>query len=160
MKKATIENIIHDDTKGMTIIVKTVARMMIALILLFGFYIIIYGHLTPGGGFAGGVILAIAYTLMMLAFSRHIALVKFSNFWTSVFDNLGMLAFILIAYIGLAFGFFIHNFIWHGNPFHLVSAGIIPLCNIAIGIKVGAALYAIFIGLSIYGRLILQEEEE
>jgi len=159
MKQNIIDEIIHDRTKGMTIIVKTIARIMIAMILLFGFYIVIYGHLTPGGGFAGGIILAVAYVLMMLAFSKHIALTKLSSFWSSLFDNLGMLAFIVIAYIGLGFGFFIYNFIWHGTPFHLISAGIIPLCNIAIGIKVGAALYAIFIGLSIYGRVILKEEE-
>ena len=159
MKQDIIEEITHDRSTGMTLIVKTVAKIMIAMMLLFGFYIIIYGHLTPGGGFAGGVIIAIAYVLMMLAFSRKVALRKLSNFWASIFDNLGMLAFIVIAYIGLGFGYFMYNFIWHGNPFHLISAGIIPLCNIAIGIKVGAALYAIFIGLSIYGRITTKEEE-
>ena len=159
MKKKKIEEIVHDENLGMTLIVKTVARMMIAMILLFGFYIIIYGHLTPGGGFAGGVILAIGYTLMMLAFSRKLALKKLSDFWASIWDNLGMLAFIVLGFIGLNFGYFMFNFIWHGTPFHLVSAGFIPLANIAIGVKVGAALYAIFIGLSIYGRIITDEEE-
>lgn len=159
MKKDFIEELVHDRDKGMSLIVKTVARLMVAMILLFGFYIVLYGHLTPGGGFAGGVILAIAYTLMMLALSRHITLKKFTQFWASIFDNLGMLAFIVIAYIGLASGYFIYNFIWHGNPFRLISAGIIPLCNISIGVKVGAALYAIFIGLSIYGRIASKEEE-
>ncbi|RKZ34709.1 hypothetical protein DRQ33_01535 [bacterium] len=160
MKKEQIEKIVHDDGIGMSLIVKTVARMMIAVILLFGFYIIIYGHLTPGGGFAGGVILAIAYTLMMLALSRKIALEKFSDFWASFWDNIGMLSFIVIGFIGLSVGYFLYNFLWHGEPFHLISAGIIPLANISIGIKVGACLYAIFIGLSIYGRVIVKEEEE
>jgi multicomponent Na+:H+ antiporter subunit B len=159
MKQKDIEQIIHDDSTGMSLIVKTVARMMIAVIILFAFYIILYGHLTPGGGFAGGVIFAIAYTLMMLAFSRKMALHKFSDFWASFWDNVGMLSFIVLAFLGLNGGYFLYNFIWHGEPFHLVSAGIIPLANIAIGVKVGACLYAIFIGLSIYGRLIIKEEE-
>ena len=159
MKKAEIERLVHDESIGMTLIVKTVARIMIAMILLYGFYIVLYGHLTPGDGFAGGVILAIAYTLMMLAFSRHIALAKLSDFWASMFDNLGMLAFVILGYIGLNVGIFLYNFLGKGTPFSIVSAGFIPLANISIGIKVGACLYAVFIGLSIYGRLVLREEE-
>jgi len=159
MKKVEIERLVHDESIGMTLIVKTVARIMIAMILLYGFYIVLYGHLTPGGGFAGGVILAIAYTLMMLAFSRHIALAKLSDFWASMFDNLGMLAFVILGYIGLNVGIFLYNFLGKGTPFSIVSAGFIPLANISIGIKVGACLYAVFIGLSIYGRLVLREEE-
>lgn len=159
MKKAEVERLVHDESIGMTLIVKTVARIMIAMILLYGFYIVLYGHLTPGGGFAGGVILAIAYTLMMLAFSRHIALAKLNDFWASMFDNLGMLAFVILGYIGLNVGIFLYNFLGKGTPFSIVSAGFIPLANISIGIKVGACLYAVFIGLSIYGRLVLREEE-
>jgi len=159
MKKVEIERLVHDESIGMTLIVKTVARIMIAMILLYGFYIVLYGHLTPGGGFAGGVILAIAYTLMMLAFSRHIALAKLNDFWASMFDNLGMLAFVILGYIGLNVGIFLYNFLGKGTPFSIVSAGFIPLANISIGIKVGACLYAVFIGLSIYGRLVLREEE-
>ena len=49
---------VRDDTKGMTSIVKTVVRFTMGIIIIFGAYIVIYGHLTPGGGFAGGVILA------------------------------------------------------------------------------------------------------
>ncbi len=159
MKQNELEEIVHNRDVGLSLVVKTVARMMVALILLFGFYIVLYGHLTPGGGFAGGVILAIGYALMTISLSRHVALKKLSTFWASIFDNLGMLAFIVIGYIGLAFGYFLYNFIWHGNPFHLVSAGIIPLCNIAIGVKVGACLYAVFIGLSVYGRLAVEKED-
>ena len=44
---------------GMTLIVKTVARIVAGFILLFGIYIVIHGHVSPGGGFAGGIIIAI-----------------------------------------------------------------------------------------------------
>jgi multicomponent Na+:H+ antiporter subunit B len=44
--------------KGMTVIVKTISGWVKVLIFLFGINIILFGHLTPGGGFAGGVILA------------------------------------------------------------------------------------------------------
>ena len=56
--------------KGMSIIIKTISSWIKILIFLFGIYIIIFGHLTPGGGFAGGVILASSYVLIMLAYGR------------------------------------------------------------------------------------------
>ena len=43
----------HGD--GMSVIVKTVTRLTVGLIFLYGIYIVLHGHLTPGGGFAGGV---------------------------------------------------------------------------------------------------------
>ena len=39
--------------RGMTLIVKTITALLIGFILLFGFYVILTGHLSPGGGFAG-----------------------------------------------------------------------------------------------------------
>ena len=57
--------------KGMTIIVKAISSWVKVLIFLFGIYIVIFGHLTPGGGFAGGVILASSYVLLMLAFGKE-----------------------------------------------------------------------------------------
>ena len=44
--------------KGMTVIVKTITGLISGLILLFGIYIVAHGHLTPGGGFAGGIIIS------------------------------------------------------------------------------------------------------
>lgn len=155
-----IRELSNDQTAGLTLIVKTVSRLLMSFILLFGFYIVLFGHLTPGGGFAGGVILAIAYVLLMLAFGGKVALAKLNDFWASMWDNIGALSFVLISFLGYTGGYYFLNFIWHGTPGRLISGGIIPLCNISIAIKVGAALYAIFIGLSIYGRIVTEEEEK
>lgn len=40
--------------KGMTLIVKVIAELVKDFIILFGIYIVLNGHLSPGGGFAGG----------------------------------------------------------------------------------------------------------
>jgi len=118
--------------KGMTIIVKTIASWVKVLIFLFGIYIILFGHLTPGGGFAGGVILASSY------------------------DCLGAFMFALIAILGLVFGgiFFVNFLQKHlpGRPLDLISAGTIPLSNIAIGLKVGASLFLVIFLLSTFRR--------
>lgn len=160
---ADIDQEIRDNKRGMTPIVKTIVRFALGIMVIFGAYIILYGHLTPGGGFAGGVILACGYIILTLAFGKDIALRKLSNTGASILDNLGALAFIVIGILGFSAGFFFKNFLSHGRMFDLWSAGTIPLCNIAIGLKVTASLFAVFIALSIFGRFIYQlagEEEE
>jgi multicomponent Na+:H+ antiporter subunit B len=139
---------------GMTLIVKTITRLTVGLILLYGIYIVLHGHLTPGGGFAGGVIIALSFIHLMLAFGRETALKKLSEARASFIENLGALLFLSIAVMGFAGGYFFSNFfINKGRPFHLFSAGIIPLCNIAISLKVGAGLFAIFAALIIFRSL-------
>lgn len=160
---ADIDQEIRDSKRGMTPIVKTIVRFTLGIMVIFGAYIVLYGHLTPGGGFAGGVMLACGYIVLTLAFGREIALRKMSNTAASVLDNLGALAFIVIGILGFTAGFFFKNFLSHGRLFDLWSAGTIPLCNIAIGIKVTASLFAVFIALSIFGRFIYNmagEEED
>jgi len=132
---------------GMTLIVKTITRLTVGLILLYGIYIVTHGHLTPGGGFAGGVIIALSFIHLTLAFGKEVALKKLSKEGTSILDSLGALIFLAIAILGFTGGYFFLNFINKGVPFRLLSAGIIPLCNIAIALKVGAGLFAIFMGL-------------
>jgi len=140
--------------KGMTIIVKTISSWVKMLIFLFGIYIILFGHLTPGGGFAGGVILASSYVLLMLAFGREFAEENLSLPAASKFDCIGAFLFALIAILGFVYGgaFFV-NFLYQqylpGEPLHLISAGTMPLSNIAIGLKVGASLFLIILSLSI-----------
>jgi len=152
----------NDPNKGMTSIVKTIVRFALGIIIMFGAYIVLYGHLTPGGGFAGGVILACGYIILTLAFGRELALTKMGDTAASVLDNSGALAFLAIGFLGFTGGYFFLNFINHGETFRLFSAGIIPLCNIAIGLKVTSSLFAVFMALSIFGRFIsrLVEEEE
>lgn len=136
--------------KGMTLIVKTITRLTVGLILLFGIYILTHGHVSPGGGFAGGVIIALSFIHLMLAFGKDVALSKFSKAQASFFESLGAILFIGIAILGFTGGYFFLNFINKGEPFKLFSAGIIPLCNIAISMKVGAGLFAIFVILILF----------
>ena len=139
---------------GMTLIVKTITRLTVGLILLYGIYIVLHGHLTPGGGFAGGVIIALSFIHLMLAFGKEVALKKMSQTVTSVLESLGALMFLSIALLGFLEGYFFSNFFLNkGQPFKLFSAGIIPLCNIAICLKVGAGLFAIFIVLVLFKGL-------
>ncbi len=133
--------------KGMSVIVKTITRFTVGLILLYGIYILSHGHISPGGGFAGGVIVALSFVHLMLAYGKETALKKLPHGVMSFFESMGAIIFLSIALIGFTAGYFFINFLAKGEPFRLFSAGVIPLYNIAISLKVGAGLFAIFVAL-------------
>ncbi len=143
---------IDNPKAGMTLIVKTITRLTVGLILLFGIYIVLHGHLSPGGGFAGGVIVALSFVHLMLAFGKDAAVSRISKNMASNLESIGALMFLSIALLGFLGGSFFLNILPKGTPFNLFSAGIIPLCNIAIGIKVGVGLFAIFLALVVLER--------
>ncbi|MCM8761457.1 MAG: MnhB domain-containing protein, partial [Candidatus Omnitrophica bacterium] len=64
----------NTEDRGMTLIIKTVTRITLGFILLYGIYIAVSGHVEPGGGFAGGVIVALSLVHVMLAFGKEAAL--------------------------------------------------------------------------------------
>ena len=140
----------REKDKGMSLIVKTITRLTVGLILLFGIYILLHGHVSPGGGFAGGVIVALSFIHLMLAYGKETALKKLPKGVASFFEGFGAILFLGIALLGFTGGWFFLNFLPKGEPFRLFSAGIIPLCNIAISLKVGAGLFAIFVALVLF----------
>jgi len=149
------ESLQDDPGHGMTLVVKTVTRLLAGFILLFGSYLVIYGHLGPGGGFSGGVVLACGLILVVLAFGRRFVEQFVTERAAGLWDSAGALGFLGIALLGYLAGGFFRNFL-HGEPvgapFELVSGGTIPLSNIAIGIKVSACLFMVFVVLAAFRR--------
>jgi len=137
------------ETAGMSIIVKRITKITVSLIFLFGVYILLHGHLTPGGGFAGGVIIALSFIHLVLAFGKDVALTRMNLAVASVIESLGGLLFWGIALLGFLGGYFFLNVLPHGRPFDLFSSGIILVCNVAIFLKVGAGLFSIFLALAL-----------
>lgn len=121
-----------------SLILSTGCRLLFPLILLFGAYIFIHGHLTPGGGFQGGAIIASAYVLIYLGCRGR----RISEVGSKTTESLGGLIFVIIGLVGLAIGgrYFLSNFLPKGELNTLFSAGIIPIIYIAIGFKVGSEL--------------------
>ncbi len=135
----------REHEQGMSLIVKTITRFTVGLILLYGIYIISHGHVSPGGGFAGGVIIALSIIHLMLAYGKDITFKKVPRKTVSFFESTGAILFLGIALLGFLGGYFFMNVLPKGESFKLFSAGIIPLCNIAISLKVGAGLFGIFL---------------
>ena len=138
--------------KGMSLIVKKVAQLIAGIIFLYGIYIIVHGHLTPGGGFAGGALIAGAYILVILANGSDAIKLKKEELGSSITESVSILIALMLAFAGFFIGakVFFNNYLPTGKIGELVSAGVIPLYNIFIGIEVAAALLTIFLALIIY----------
>lgn len=133
--------------RPMSKIVQSMACILYPSIIVFGAYLIIHGHLTPGGGFQGGAVAASAIALMIVAFGSH----KYKKARLSVMESSGLLLFISLAALGI-FTVFFFNFMantggmfgeiveFGPNTGNLNTAGTIPLMNIAVGLEVVGAL--------------------
>lgn len=116
--------------------------LLFPLLLVVGFYIIVHGHLTPGGGFQGGVILACAFFMGLLVRPKRQTL---DHTMISMIESFSGTAFILIGLFALFSGNnFLQPFLLQGagqDGFgSLWSAGTLPLLYLAVGLKVGAEL--------------------
>jgi multicomponent Na+:H+ antiporter subunit B len=138
--------------KGMSIIVKKTTQLITGMIFIYGIYVIVHGHLTPGGGFAGGVILAGSLVLVTLAYGEEFFKLVKEEMGTTIVESLATIAVILIAAGGFIFGtkIFFNNFLPKGTVGELVSAGVLPLYNIFVGMEVAASIYIIFLSLVIF----------
>jgi multicomponent Na+:H+ antiporter subunit B len=127
-------------TQPASLVLYTGCRLLFPLILVFGSYIFIHGHLTPGGGFQGGAIIASGFLLIYLGCRER----RISRVASNLAESLGGLTFVVIGLFGLIFGgYFLLNFLPKGTANALFSAGIIPIIYIAIGFKVGSELSGI-----------------
>ena len=128
------------------IILKNMAFPLVAVILIFGCYVVLNGHLSPGGGFSGGAILGAALVLYASAYGT----VRARNFIN--YKVYCRIVSICLAFYALAKGYSIYiganhiaSVIPFGAPGSLLSAGMIPLLNIAVGLIVACTVYIIYI---------------
>ncbi|OYT54748.1 MAG: sodium:proton antiporter [Candidatus Altiarchaeales archaeon ex4484_2] len=139
---------------GMSKIVKVTACILIIPGIVFGLYIIMHGHLTPGGGFQGGAVIATISALFIIAYADEIRGVLDKDI-LSLMESMALIAFISLAFLGLSTTFF-HNFLVNGgglfgnpvsgiNPGDLNTGGVIPLMNLAVGLEVYSALSLIVV---------------
>lgn len=125
----------------------TIVKLMLPVIVVYGIFIILHGHITPGGGFSGGAILGAALILYGLTFGQEASLKIFPEAVSKRLESGGVLVFILIGLIGLILGgaFLINGEIFPlGTPGTILSGGMIPLLMIAIGVKVGSTMMTLF----------------
>lgn len=126
-------------------ILRAGSDLLAPLLTVVGIYIVVHGHLTPGGGFQGGVILAASFFLVMLADPskslNHTAIVWLEGLAGAAFIAIGLWAL-------FASGDFLKPLLGKGEMGTLFSAGTLPILSTALGIKVGAELAGLMAQLS------------
>ncbi|MEA1986689.1 MAG: hydrogen gas-evolving membrane-bound hydrogenase subunit E [Candidatus Marinimicrobia bacterium] len=119
-------------------LLQTTSSFLMGLIILFGVYIFTHGHLTPGGGFQGGVIIATAFLLLILTDVNmkinHTILQVVEAFSGAFYVGIGIVGLVLMI------GFLNPEIIPLGKFGYLFSAGAIPIIYSLVGLKVGAEL--------------------
>lgn len=120
------------------VVVKSAADMFLPFSLVLGFYIILHGHLTPGGGFQGGVIVAAGVALIFITYGNKGLKKAFKPDLLKLSENIGSLMYTFFALLGIIMGFnFCRNAIFQqGNPGDLYSSGTIFWMNFSVGLKV------------------------
>jgi len=150
---------------GMSKIVKTISGIAFPFITIYGLYVIAHGHLTPGGGFQGGAIVASGCAMILVSYGSIWTMNRVKEKNLSILESLGSVCFILLAILGLGFGtVFFNNFLVGTNSlFGVVPAtgsgladintgGVIPLMNFAVGLKVIAGLFVIVLVMAYASR--------
>jgi multicomponent Na+:H+ antiporter subunit B len=127
--------------QGPSEILQTAARFLAPILLVFGVYIFVHGHLTPGGGFQGGVVIASATVLGLFGEPdrrlRHGVMTVLESISGAGYVVIGILGIVLVA------GFLDPRFLPTGSLGALLSAGAIPIIYSLVGIKVGTELAGI-----------------
>ena len=120
------------------IIVKCGADKFLPFAVTFGIYIIMFGTISPGGGFQGGVIVASAALLLYLGYGYNIAHKAISTEVLRVNEACGASLYVILGLLGIAFGanFCRNVFFNNGNVGDLISAGTITFMGNAVGYKV------------------------
>ena len=122
-----------------------ITTILMPVIVLYGLYILCNGHLSPGGGFAGGSILGGALILCETAFGVD-KVRSFFNHHIYHAVKVGALVFyaILICYTIYVGANGLPNIIPLGRPGSILSAGIILPINVAVGLEVACTMYAFY----------------
>ena len=129
-----------------SIIIRTVSRILIPFVQLFGLYVIMHGHSSPGGGFQGGVILGASYILYGIAYGVDSVKHRFSYLRLNVFTSLGVFIYAGIGLVCLLLG---ANFL---------NYGILPIPAARsmgmFGIELGVGFTVMSVMVSLYYDLI------
>jgi multicomponent Na+:H+ antiporter subunit B len=114
---------------------------LVAPAVLFGLYVVAHGHLSPGGGFQGGVVLASAPLFMYLGGEYRGFRTLSPETLIEVGEGIGAGAYVVIGLLGLISGAsFMHNLLPLGTAGEVLSAGTILALNVAVGLAVAAGL--------------------
>ena len=146
-KRDAYDELLHEmEEPRHDIILQKVAMLLVPLILTFGIYVVLNGHLSPGGGFSGGAIMGAALILYASAYGTK----KARNFYS--FKTYRLVVSACLGFYALAKGYAFFMGANHlpsgiplGTPGALLSAGLILPLNICVGLIVASTMYVLYV---------------
>ncbi len=154
-----------------SIILKLISLPISIILICLGIMTVLGGHITPGGGFQGGAMIASGIILSVLVYGIGNSPLEFSHLYVEIFESVGALGFVIFGLIGLFVGgFFLYNVgtdilgivpqtiqtILHYPD--VTNAGIIPYLNIFVGLKVFVGLSAIIFAFAGFKKIVEEDE--
>ena len=129
-------------------ILKRVVVIILPFLCVYGFYVILHGHVSPGGSFAGGIILGLSIIAYSTIFGIEKGKAKIPEKVLAWTESYGTLWYGLMGMVGIVKGFpFLANKLAGidvGVPGALSSGGLISLIGIGVGIRVASTMVTLF----------------
>lgn len=127
------------------LILQKIAKILVPIIFMFGIYVMLNGHISPGGGFSGGAILGAGMILYVNAFGFK----KTQRFFNETVYKVVKVAALCIYGVLITYFFFmgangLENHIPLGIPGHILSAGLILPIDVLVGLEVACTMYAFY----------------
>ncbi|MCR4903901.1 MAG: hypothetical protein K6A23_13660 [Butyrivibrio sp.] len=131
---------------GRSAILRPAARILVPIIIIFGIYVVLNGHLSPGGGFSGGAIIGSGFILYLTAFGFERA----GKFLSEKFIKIITVAALSFYCFAKSYSFYtganhLDSVITTGTPGAILSAGLIVYLNICVGIVVACTMYSFYV---------------
>ncbi|MEE0965833.1 MAG: hydrogen gas-evolving membrane-bound hydrogenase subunit E [Bacilli bacterium] len=128
------------------VILQTVAKVLVPPIIIFGIYVILAGHLGPGGGFSGGAIIGAGLILYLNAFDYK----KIRRFFNEKTYKVLSVCALACYSLSKTYSFYtganhIESIISLGTPGALMSSGLILILNICVGVVVAGTMYTFYV---------------
>ncbi|MCC8067187.1 MAG: hypothetical protein LIO94_08820 [Clostridiales bacterium] len=128
------------------LILQTAAKILVPPIIIFGIYVILCGHLGPGGGFSGGAVIGAGLILYVNAFG----FAKTERFFTAKTYKVTSFCALACYSLSKCYSFYtganeIESVIPLGTPGAILSSGLIFVLNICVGIVVAGTMYTFYV---------------
>lgn len=143
-KQEEVSDRLHEPKND--VILQTVARVLVPPIIIFGIYVILGGHLGPGGGFSGGAVIGAGLILYLNAFGFK----KTERFFTAKTYKVMCFGALGCYCLAKSYSFYtganhIESVIPLGTPGAIISSGLILILNICVGIVVAGTMYTFYV---------------
>ncbi|WP_052464272.1 Na(+)/H(+) antiporter subunit B [Geoalkalibacter subterraneus] len=153
----TVQDRAENRRLGESLIIEMSVRIMVPFIQLFGLYVIVHGHYSPGGGFQGGVILGASFILLALAFDLPTTMERMSERCNALIANIGVLIFTGVAALCTIVGGYLLDYsalaaVIPMDPIEWRSFGIF-LVEVGVGLGVMSIMVSLFWDISSAGDM-------